>query len=336
MAITRKEKDTDKVTMIVANSKITIGNKYTLDHKYDAKAPSVLQQIGATKYPFEGNNNMECIIFDEVTNRYDTGFDESSPCLQVLKDKELIKDQLIYYNKYIKAPYEKQFGADLNPLPTNDFWRDYKIEAYVNKQFDTSKVRDLMELFHLLYMGAVCEKDEREPSLRVNAKFTLSSSSEIKNKTKIKTQKLQSTVILLSSMVMGDRDKLNLILQWIGKDDVSKMSDEDVMSIHYQIINGEDGVAFCDKFKLAYDEYETETGKEKMEWFYSIKRLVDKRKIKKTNRGYVSNEDVFLGNSLQDISTFCLTDGSPQRDIVMSLIEANPTVKRHVKPEHLK
>ncbi len=319
----------------IANSEIEIGKKYVLDHRFDSKAPSMLQKIGATKFPFEGNDNVERIWFDENANRYDTGFDTNSPCLRLVKeDKE--RDELVkQYVKLIKKPYEDLYNVNLSPTHDNDFWREYKMTAYVNRQFDTENKKDLMELFHLLYSGVVCEKDEKDLTLKANAKFTLTSNEGLKSKAKDKVKVKFETSILFSTLVNGDREKLDLILQWIDRDDPSKIKGEDLSLIYYDIINGEGGVNFCERFTKAYEEYDTPIGKEKMEWFYAIRKLYNKRKIKHTKRGYVADGDEFLGNTLQNIAEFCLSDKNIQHNIIKELIQENPDIRKEV-PEHLK
>lgn len=319
----------------IANSFIEIGKKYVLDHKPDAKAPQGLKQM--TKFPFEGNKTVEKVYFDERRRQYDTCFHNESPSLRALIKDDTERSALVkQYIKDIKNPYEKTYNADLEPSEKNTFWEEYRIEAWVNKQYDTTDLNDLMELFHLLYMGAVCEKDEKNPLLRQDASFVLTSTEKVKSKSKDKVKTQSSAFLLFNTLLNGDRDKLDLILQWLDKDDPSKIDSEDLGLIYYGVINGDKGVEFSERLLQAEKEYETEKGKEQMEWFYAIRRLFNKRKIKRTGRGYVSAEgEVFLGNTLQDVSKFCIDDNTIQSKIVQEMIEENPDVRRET-PEHLK
>lgn len=318
----------------IANSEIELGSKYVLDHRPDPKAPEGLKDM--TKFPFDGNVTFEKVWFNDARRQYDTGFYDESPCLKIIKDEKQRTELVKQYVKYIKTPYEKTFNVSLDPSEKNDFWETYTIEAWVNKQYDTSNINDLMELFFILKNGAACEKDEKDPILRRDAQFLISSSEKIKNKSKQKVKTQAQTYMVFATMLNGDRDKLNLILQWLGKDDPSKVDSEDLGLIYYQIINGTDGVTFCEKFLQADEEFDTPAGKEKMEYFYAIKRLFDKRKIKRTNRGYVTTDgDIFLGNTLQNIAEFCINTSSAQHGLINDLIEEYPDVKRK-KLEHLK
>lgn len=321
-----------KVEFQVANSMIEIGAKYTLDYRPDPSAPEGMKAM--TKFPFEGNDTVEKVYFNEARRQYDTGFYEESPCLSIISSErreELVK----LYVKHIKTPYEKQFNVKLTPDEINTFWEDYYIKGWINKQFDTTNINDLLELFYVLNMGVACEKDEKNPVLRKDAQFVISSPSKVKNKSKELINTRKNSYLKFNTILLGDRDKLDLILQWIGKENPSKVSAEDLDAIYYQVINDKnDGIAFCEQFLTALEEYDTDRGKEKMEWFYGIKRLFGLKKIKKTARGFVtSDQEIFLGNTLQDASAFCINENSQQFNIITELLEENPETKR---PEHLK
>lgn len=321
-----------KVEFRVANSVIELGAKYTLDYRPDPSAPEGMKKM--TKFPFEGNDTVEKVYFNDARRQYDTGFYEESPCLSVIPS-EGREDLVKLYVKHIKIPYEKQFNVKLTPDETNTFWEDYYIKGWINKQFDTTNINDLLELFYILNMGVACEKDEKNPALRKDAQFIISSPSKVKNKSKELTKTRTKSYLSFNTLLNGDRDKLDLILQWIGKENPSKVSAEDLDAIYYQVINDKnDGIAFCEQYLTALDEYETDRGREKMEWFYGIKRLFGLKKIKKTARGFVtSDQEIFLGNTLQDVSAFCINENSQQHSIVTELLEENPETKR---PEHLK
>lgn len=321
-----------KVEFQVANSIIELGAKYTLDYRPDPSAPEGMKAM--TKFPFEGNDTVEKVYFNEARRQYDTGFYEESPCLSVIpseRREELVK----LYIKHIKTPYEKQFNVKLSPDEINEFWENYYIKGWINKQYDTTNINDLLELFYILNMGMACEKDEKNPVLRKDAQFVISSPTKVKNKTTELINTRKKSYLKFNTILTGDRDKLDLVLQWIGKENPSKVSSEDLDAIYYQVINDKNnGISFCEQFLTALDEYETDRGREKMEWFYGIKRLFNIRKIKKTQRGYVTaDQDIFLGNTLQDVASFCINENSQQHSIIRDLLEENPETKR---PEHIK
>jgi len=324
------------VVMRVGNSRIEIGKKYALDPKPDPSAPKGLKDY--TKLPFAGNTTTECIFFHEEARRYDTCFyKESLSLTSAVPDVKERENLVNIYEKHIKKPYEEKFYKNLEPSEGNTFWQDYRIEIYENKQFDTNDTQDLLDLFLLLWSGAICEKDERNPQFRKTASYVINSSENQKNKEKEKTKERKTAWKIFDSLIDADRDKLNLTLQWMGEDDQSNVDGEDLSSIYYNVINlQEKGLDFATRFNIAVKEYETPEGLEKMEYFYAINRLLKKRVIKKTTRGYIEDgSEVWLGNTLTDIATACLTTTSQQHQIINKLIDTNPDVRRET-PEHLK
>lgn len=334
--MTTTAKKSNKVSFRVANSIIEIGKKYVLDHKEDPSAPEGVKDF--KKYPFSNNTVVERVFFDSKRRQFDTCFYEESPSLAALiPNKEEAKSLVALYKKHIKAPYEEKFNANLEPNESNSFWEDLKIEFYVNKQYDTTDANDLLELFLLLYMGAVCEKNEKNSLLTKDAAFVITSSEGVKNKAKNNIKKQTTAFLVFHNLLEGDRDKLNLILQWIDRDDPSKIEAEDLEQIYYQVINNkETGLQFSERFLEAESQYETDSGKEVMEWFYAIRRLYNLRHIKRTGRGYVISEtEQIIGNTLQDAAKFCLNDTRPEHNAIVELIQKYPDIKREV-PEHIK
>lgn len=329
----RKEKNKMATTIRIANSVIELGAKYTLDNRPDPSAPDGLKEM--TKYPFQGNETKQRVSFSDITKLHDTGFYVHSPCLKIMKEAER-EEAVKNYIKYIKTPFEKQRNADLNEKENNPFWDDFFITAYVNRQFDTNNISELLELFYILNLGMACEADERDPFVRKDAQFLISSPSKVKGKAKENTNKRKSAYLKFNTILNGDRDKLDLVLQWIGKENPSKVDSDDLDATFYQIINDKnEGLKFCEQFTTALDEYETPVGKEKMEWFFGIRRLLNLRKIKQKSGRYVTadHQETFLGNTLQDVSAFCLNDKSAQYTAIKELLEQNPETKR---PEHIK
>ena len=328
MAFTKKEEKKFKV----GNIEIIIGDKYVLDNKFDAGAPEALQKIETTKLPFTGSGVQDAVYFDEMKGLYDTGFYENSNCLQRYSDEDrasLVK----IYEKVIKAPFEKLKNVDLEPSEKNEFWQNYRYEAYANKQFDTTNPLELMELFQVIIQGTACDKNEKDPFYRNNAQFVVSNPSTVKNKNKEKSKVKLKAITTLNNFADGDRDKLNLVLEFIGRgDNLDKVSSEDLKLIYFELFNdGKAGLEVAEKFLDACDMYEGGDGKTQMEFFYAVNKLFKLRKITKGKRGYETLDGVWLGNTLQDISQFCLDSNKAQYKAIESLIEENPKVRREIK-----
>ena len=320
----------------IGKSRIEIGKKYTLDPKPDPSAPEGLRDF--TKTPFENNITIDCVDFDDSAKRFDTClYKESASLVKIIPDVKERETLVLLYEEHIKKPYEEKFNCNLEPSEKNEFWYNYKVEIYENKQFDTNDIGALLELFIILWSGSACERDEKEPYFRKTSAYVISSSENQKNKEKEKTKEKKTAWKSFDYLVDGDRDKLNLVLQWIGEDDQSRVKDEDLSDIYYNVINfTETGLGFAIRFNNALKEYTTKDGKEKMEYFHAIRSLYVKKVIKKTSRGFTeSGTEIWLGNQLTEIATACLNINSIQHQIINKLIDENPDVRRET-PEHLK
>lgn len=310
---------------------IVLGQKYILDHKLDAGAPDGLKKIEATKFPFTGSGVMDCINFDEQKNIYDTGFYTNSYCLNGYTEAE--KEIYVpHYITYIKKPFEEFRNVELGQSDKNEFWSTYRYEAYVNKEFDTSKPDELFELFQIIIQGVACEKNEKNPFYNRLAQFTISNPQITKNKNKERSKLRLEAIKKLSLLADTDKDKLDLILQFVGRDATNKVKKEDITLIYFEVINDpKSGIDFAERFMEACEIYETEVGKEKMEYFHAVNELYKIRKIKKDRRGFVTEYGVYLGNTLQDIAKFCIDKNTPQSKAINELLEQNPQVRREIK-----
>lgn len=327
MAFTKKENQFN-----IGNVTIEIGQKYVLDHKPDGEANPALQSIGATKFPFTGSGVMDCINFDYTKNIYDTGFYDGSFCLSQYSAEER-KALIPIYNKQIREPFEKFRNVDLNQSDKNEFWNGYRYEAYVNKEFDTSLPDQLFELFQVIIQGVACNKNEKNPFYRKPAQFTISNPQSTKNKKKEETKTRLNAISKFNVLADGDRDKLDLVLQYVGREVTNKVDTDDLKIIYYDYINApKEGLDFAERFINTCEEYESTEGQLKMEFFHAVNQLFKLRKIRKDRRGYVTeNGGVFLGLTMQAVAEFCLQTNSAQYKAIEELIEQNPEVRREVK-----
>lgn len=315
----------------VGSVELEIGQKYILDHIPDLSAPEGMIKIGAKKFPFEGSGAMDCVYFDANKNLYDTGFYESSYCLSAYSQEEKALLVPIYQNQ-IRKPFEDFKNEDLNQSEKNEFWKDYRYEAFVNKEFDTSKPDDLFELFQIILQGLACEKNEKNPFYRKTAQFIIANPQITKNKKKEQAKTRMNALQAIATLADADLGKLNLLLQYVGRERAEKLDSEDIKAIYYEVINDEKaGLSFAESFTQALTEYETENGKEKMKFLHVVTELYKLKKIKKDRRGYVTEYDIFLGNSLKDIAIFCVQNDSVQFREISELVEQNPSVRLEVK-----
>ena len=193
----------------------------------------------------------------------------------------------------------------------------------MNKEFDTTNPLDLIDLFNAILQTRVCAKDERNPFYNSDAQFNLSNPSEVKNKAKDKVKKRRQALEKFTTMVDNHRDKLDLVLEYIGRDNPAKIDKDDLKDIYFEIVHDKTtGMDFVERFTEASSKYDTEAGKEEMEFYAGAKRLLKASKIKKEKSGFktISGEQ-FLGITLQDVATKCMNKDSVQYKTVQELLD---------------
>ncbi len=316
----KKEPQTSKI--VVANTDIIIGRKYTLSHKFDASAPDGMKEISATKFPFEGNDTKLAVYFDESRGQYDTGFYYYSKCNGRI-DENILVDRVDAFNRIVRRPYEIAKNVDLEENGNNPFWKEYRVDLYVNKEFDTRNPIELFDLYNTLQQGYACQETEDNPFYRTPAMFTIANPTDVKNKVKDKTAKKIKAWSRFTELSSTDREKLDVILLYLNKGDASKIKTDDLVLSYYNTFNG-DSANFdtIDKFNDACDKYNEPSTKAEMEYFIVADKLSRAGKIKKVGGKYMTaDEQHFLGNSLQDVAKFCRKDAD-KREIVSKLYES--------------
>jgi uncharacterized protein YfkK (UPF0435 family) len=321
--MTKPTKKEEANFLYIGNTIIEVGKKYSLSNRFDSAAPSGMKEIKATKFPFDMNDNKECVFFDDTTGLYDTGLYEFSRVLTTDRklSPEQRKERVSSYRTKIVAPYEKMKNKDLSP--DSAFWGEYRFDAYVNREFDTNNIADLLDLFNVIMQGIACNEDEKDQLFKANAFFNITSIQEVKNKKKESTKDKRTCVDTFNEMADSNREKLDVILGFLNKNTQENIESEDLKDIYYDVINDpKTGADFVKRFTEACSKYETDKGKLEMEYFSIAQKLLIKNKIKKVGSKYMTlNETAFLGTSLQDIAKFCLDPKSPQHEIITELYE---------------
>lgn len=311
-----KAKTLEKIT--IGGCDIYLGKKYTLDHKFDGDAPDGMKEIGATKFPFDNNVTVGTVYYDESRRQFDTGFYVHSHCNSRI-DTDLVASRVDIYNTYIKEPYEVAINEDV--FDTNvDFWKNYKITMTVNKTFDTSNPIELFDLYNAIQQGYICDVNETNPFYRKNAQFTISNLTQTKDKVKAKVKKQKSSLKQFLDLIEKDRTKLDRILLYINEPDPTNV-DEDTLEMMYFSKFTSDKGDFIDRFTEAIDKYNTTKGKLEMDYFIVANRLYKAGYIKKHAGSFLTkDEDVSLGNSLQDVAKFCIADVK-KKEVIDNLYE---------------
>jgi hypothetical protein len=319
-----KHIENKRVTVRVANTDIHIGESYEVIGKRDLDAPSGFIENNTTKLLMSGIKELRSVPYDEVLERFDTGFEEQSSCNYKIPNYE--KGALVeQYVKFIKEPYEKSYNKDVSAV-NSDFWmgnvdgaKPYICEIFTGKQFDTKNPKDLFDLFHALKQGFICEEGEKDADLQ-KAKYC------IKNKNKVislqeerendKFEAISTFKVLLDSADEDENDSLYTILEWMQISNIRGADKETLKRTFVKLISNEKtGYDSAKRFLEAYNLSHSEKGREKMEIFAMLSKLQLRRKIEfKRNQYFL--EDELLGNHLKGASEMALLKPELRESII--------------------
>lgn len=300
----------------VANTEVILGTVYEIVGKKDYNALEGLQKHNSTKWLIPGIKEHRGIVYDEILQRWDTGFEEDSYTNNRIPrdEKEVLVD--LYVN-YIQKPYERWSRKDTDAT-NDDFWADYTVELYTGKTFDTTSPKDLFDLFHALKQGKICEVNEKDAVLQ-KANYCVKNREET---TSLKEQKLldkaeafSTLSILLDAHDPEKDDTLYTILEWMNINSIRGAEKDAIKKTVLRLFDNEKtGTESIDRFLEAYRMSKSDVQKEEMELFSILTKLQIKRKLEYKRKEYWLDE-FKLGSSLK---------------IIAKTAFKNPEMKQHI------
>jgi len=317
MALTKK---TAEVTSFkVANTEIILGQTYEVVPKFDADAPDGFQKFGTTKLLMEGIGESHGIPFDDSLEIWDTGFDLISLCNTEIPEAE--KTSLVnIFKKQIKEKYEEQFKKDLSSADTeNSFWKKYRFEVYNGKTFDTNNVKDLLDLYMALKHYKICEKGEKSYLARTAA-YNVTNKEKVMSVADQRNENKAEAIFTYMNLNKGDKETLLTVLEWLQFTSV-RTSDEKTLT-RTMMAYLEKDPQHVDNFLEAYKKSQSEAGKEEMELFAMVMKLISKRKIAYKRKEYYLNDES-IGNSPKDIAKRALSNP----ELMKNIAEAYETIQ---------
>lgn len=315
-----------RVTIKVANTDIHIGEVYEVVGKTDYDAPSGFIENNTSKLLMNGIKELRSVPFDDILERFDTGFEAQSPSNFRIPNYE--KEALVSeYVRLIKIPYEKAYNKNTDAI-NFDFWmgnnedaKPYICEIYTGKSFDTKNPKDLFDLFHALNKGYICEEGEKDAELQ-KAKYC------IKNKNKVislqeerendKFEAISTFSTLLDTVDADENDTLYTILEWMQVSNIRGVDKPVLKRTFLKLLSNEKtGYDSAKRFLEAYNLSGSDKGREKMEVFAMLSKLQLKRKIEfKRNQYFLDDE--LLGNHLKGAAETALLKPDFREKIILA------------------
>lgn len=290
------------VKLKIANTEFELGDILEITPKLDLDAPSGFQQHGTSKLLMSGIAEPFSIMFDEDLQMWDTGFDEIHPINDSLPKGEK-KAIVASYVKTIKEPYEKRFNKSLDSTDDNTFWPEYIVDLYKGRKFETTNIKDLLDLYLILRNGMACEEKEKNYHLK-KANYNIANVKQVQSIQEKKQDTVFSAMgtlkVMLDSFDPKKDDTIYTILEWINIPNVRGADKETVKNVVLkQFGNEKTGYDTCRRFLNAYEMTEDKTKKEVMENFSVLNKLSQKRLIEFRKRQYFINGQL-LGNNLKE------------------------------------
>lgn len=289
----------EEKTFKVANTEITIGNRYSIIGKADMDAPKGFVEHETTKYLFSGNGEIKSVPYDEDMGCYDTGFDEDSLCNAGV-EPSLVKS----YVTNIQKPFENRFKKKLDSL-NDDFWGEageqgFSINLYKDREFDTKNVRDRLELFMALKHGFISEKGEKDHRYQ-KAKYHIVDNNKKQTLKERRAKAKTQAYITLGDLIkdIDTSDTLYTILEWIGFPNPRGVDQNNLQtSVGMFFDNPTTGQVNCEKFNEAFDYIDDPERKTEMEYFSALTKLHHQGRLeRRKSQWYVGK--TLLGNTLK-------------------------------------
>ena len=312
-----KTKDAQKIK--VANTEITIGDVYEVTPKKDYSAPTGFQEYGTTKILHSGVKEVRGIPYDEEKMLFDTGFDEDSTCNRSIS-KEAKTATVNAYNTLVKEPYQKMFRVDASSH-NDEFWLSYTYEVYTGKVFETSKPKDLFDLFHALQQGRLAEPGEKDSSIQRTANYCIKNNKKVQSlkeeKSENKFRAVATYMTLVDAFDPKKDDKLYSILEWNQATNIRGIDKEALKRLGYKMFDHDKlGYENAVRFLEAYGMSQTDKGLEKLEMYSILSKLYNRNKIE-YKRSQYHIDGMLLGNHLKEAVEVVL-----QNNEIKKIVEA--------------
>ncbi len=327
--IVPKHIENKRVTIKVANTELHIGETYEVIGKRDMDAPSGFIENNTSKLLMAGIKELRSVPYDDVLERFDTGFEVQSYCNYKIPgyEKTVLVDQ---YVKLIKEPYEKAYNKNTDAI-NSDFWmgnadgaKPYICEIFKGKKFDTSNPKDLFDLFHALKQGFICEEGERDADLQ-RAKYCIKNASKVislqEERENDKFEAITTFGILLNTVDADENDTLYTILEWMQITNI-RGADKDTLRRTFTklLANDKTGYDSAKRFLEAYNLSNSDKGREKMEVFAMLSKLQLRRKIEFKRNQYFLNDEL-IGNHLKGAAELALQKPELKETIIRAYEE---------------
>ena len=280
---------------------------YVIEGKPDYTAPSGFIAKGVTALPSADIDKTYPGPFIESSpgstdGIWDTGFYPMSPCYATFSEEEK-KVISAARKKNILAKYKTLVG-DADALDHTDHkgWNKFSFTLRLDKLYNTSNAKDLMELYMAIHTGVLCPKGKERSHKYSRAAYTIV--DKAKQSISKKTAKLSEfeAIERFSLLWANDQVRLKDVLVYIGITFSDNIEKADLVSVFSTYLSG--GPDKIEVFMNTTDRSEKDTGYSEIKLFRNLKELSRKgvSKLTKSPNGIYFYDGFEVGPDLKSAS----------------------------------
>lgn len=304
MALARKQEE--KLSIKVHGFDILSDTIYKVVPKLDSGAPDGFVNHDTTKLlnP-EIGTSVPMAVWDIDRGVWDTGLHENSKILTRLYPETAERNEVIKgLKKFIIDPVEAIKGkgvlTHIQPKDEESFW-DKSSTLLVNElTFSTKNPIELLSLYSAVLHGNLAPKAmEEEPTFKNKAQYAVQNIEQVVNLKQRKDLERNKSIGLFFTMLNQNKEDLLVILDYLGIPSSNNPDEASLNSTFTEWLNNkESGFQNAAIFVETYDFFQTKAGKEELQIFATLKKLLRKGSIKR-KMGSIYLDDVDLGANLK-------------------------------------
>lgn len=196
---------------------------YKIVDKADNNALDGLKEYGSTKIPQEYMGTSAQCPWDQQSSTYDTGFYTFSPCYKGLDQEARVKLVNILQDNIVD-PYEKVYGHGTLDNKNENFWSNYNIDLEEGRIFNTSNVKDLLDLYISMRGFELTPKALVGDPRFKNSQFFIEDREVSNKKRNERAQNYMSVLQHFFIMLNSEKHKLISVLKYANMNGANSMT----------------------------------------------------------------------------------------------------------------
>ncbi len=268
--------DKRELLVTIDGFEIYSNSSYVTEGKIDYTAPSGYIAKGVTALPSSEIDKTYAGPFIASSQGskdgiWDTGFYPMSPCYAHLGEAEK-KAMSAGRKKAVLDKYKMLIG-DTDTLEHKDHegWNKFKVKLKLDRLFNTSNAKDLMDLYMAIHMGVLCPKGKERGHKYVDAAYTVVDKiKQVSIKSSAKLSKFEA-IETFSLLWNNDQPRLKDVLGYLNITFGEHITKGDLVTIFDNYM--EKGADNIELFTNAVERSETAVGYNEIKLYKNLKEL---------------------------------------------------------------